>query len=77
MTNGEKRPGEENFDCIEFKRRAQAEIYEATKDMTHAEEIAYVRKRVDESWVGDWWRSIKGASETVHETPPESAEDKT
>jgi len=74
MMNREQEPEYENFDCLEFKRRAQAEIYEATKDMTHGEEIEYVRKRVNESWVGEWWRSLKGES-FARETPDEPIDD--
>ena len=44
------------FDCIDFKDRAQAEIYEATKGMTRDEFRAYVRRRVEEGPLADAWR---------------------
>ena len=34
------------FDCISFKRQAQAEIYEAIKGMTRREQIEYFRREV-------------------------------
>jgi len=75
MTNGEINGNEEHFDCIEFKRRVQAEIYDEIKDMTHEEEIAYFRRTANECWIGEWWRSLKGDSQTVHETPQKNADD--
>jgi hypothetical protein len=33
------------FDCVEMKRRGSQRIYEATKDMTHEQQIAYWRER--------------------------------
>jgi len=56
-------------------RRVQAEIYEEIKDMTHEQEIAYFRRTANEGWIGEWWRSIKGDSQTVHENPPERVDD--
>ncbi len=38
---------EKPFDCIEFKRRVQQEIYETIKDMTPEEEIEYFRHAVE------------------------------
>jgi hypothetical protein len=33
------------FDCVEMKRRGSQRIYEATKDMTPEQELAYWRER--------------------------------
>ena len=33
------------FDCVEMKRRGSQRIYEATKDMTFEQELAYWRER--------------------------------
>lgn len=33
------------FDCVEMKRRGAQRIYEATKDMTLDQELAYWRER--------------------------------
>jgi hypothetical protein len=74
MTTNKQNPEDANFDCLEFKRRAQAKIYADTKDMTHEEELAYYRRRANEGWIGEWWRSIKGES-VVRETPTEPMDD--
>jgi hypothetical protein len=34
-----------DFDCVEMKRRGSQQIYEATKDMTFEQEVAYWRER--------------------------------
>jgi hypothetical protein len=75
MTTNDSAEADSDFDCVEFKRRAQAEIHAEIKGMTHEEEIAYFRKRADEGWIGEWWRSIQHGPPTVHEKPPERTED--
>jgi hypothetical protein len=42
----------EGFDCMAFKRKVQAEIYQEIKGMTANEQIAYFRKeaRASEIW---------------------------
>lgn len=37
------------FDCIEMKRQIQAEIYDATKDMTPEQLIEFMHQRVRNS----------------------------
>lgn len=59
----------ENFDCIAFKRRVQAEIYEETKDITPEEEIAYFRRRVADGPFGKWWGSLEKEAPVVREKP--------
>ena len=46
------------FDCVAFKRQAQARIYANTKGLGPDEEIAYFRRAADEGPLGDWWRSL-------------------
>ncbi len=48
------------FDCIEFKRRAQSRIYKRIKGLSPEEEIEYFRQAADEGPLGQWWKSIKG-----------------
>ena len=36
-----------NFDCVEMKRAGARTVFEATKDMTVEEEVAYWRKRTE------------------------------
>lgn len=52
---------DETFDCIEFKRRVQSEIYEEIRHLSRAEQLEYFRRRAEEGPLGDWWRSIKRA----------------
>lgn len=58
------------FDCVEFKRAAQARIYERIKDMTPEEEIAYFRQAVESGPFAEWWRSRAAAGMV----PPEGGE---
>jgi|RhiMetdeSRZDD1v2_1073273.scaffolds.fasta_scaffold1710109_2 hypothetical protein len=66
---------DEGFDCIAFKRRVQAEIYEETKGMTHEEEIAYFHRRVAEGPFGKWWGSLEKAALVVREKPGDRGAD--
>ena len=49
------------FDCVAFKRRAQAEIYEDIKNMSFDQEITYFSKRAQTGKLGHWWKKIKKA----------------
>ena len=75
MTEKDDEQDDEDFDCVGFKRRVQAEIYEEIKDMTHEEELAYWRRSVEEGPLADWWRSLKPDSQVVRETPPNAVDD--
>ena len=46
------------FDCLEFKRRVQAEIYEEIKDLSRAEQVEYFRRRADTSPFGPWRQGL-------------------
>ncbi len=48
-----------NFDCVEFKRQAQARIYERIKDLSPEEEVEYFRKAAEEGSLGDWWKALQ------------------
>jgi hypothetical protein len=57
---------EKAFDCIEYKRRVQAEIYEKIKDLTPGEEIDFFRRRAEEGSLGEWWRQVQsGVTDSV------------
>jgi hypothetical protein len=47
------------FDCIEFKRQVQSEMYEETRDMSAEEFLEYLRRRVEEGPGGEWWISLR------------------
>jgi len=49
---------EKTFDCIAFKREAQARIYDEIKDMTPQQQIAYYRHAARNGPLGAWWRRI-------------------
>ena len=61
-----KNRNEREFDCIALKDRVQSEIYEEIKDLTHDEEIAYFRRRVEQGPFAELWRSIRTASSRAH-----------
>jgi hypothetical protein len=70
-TKNDSPTSDEAFDCVEFKRRAQARIHEDIEGMTHEQEIAYFHRRANEGWMGEWWRSIQREASAVHERPPD------
>jgi hypothetical protein len=47
------------FDCIEFKRQAQARIYERIKDLSPEEEIRYFGDAANQGPFGEWWQSVR------------------
>ncbi len=55
MSQPEIIPG---FDCLQYKWRVQAQIYEETKGMTPQEEIEYFRKAVETGPFAEWWRKV-------------------
>lgn len=77
MTRAESTDTREDgsFDCIAFKRRVQAEIYEETKHMTSEEVSAYYHRRVAEGPFGKWWGSLPKATQVVREHPGDGGTD--
>jgi len=51
------------FDCLEFKRKAQTEIYAEIKNLTPAQQREYFRKGADSGPLGAWWQTVKQRSE--------------
>ena len=47
------------FDCVRFKRQAQARIYERIKGLTPEEEIEYFQNAAAKGPLGDWWKAAK------------------
>ena len=66
MNTKKKTDGGEGFDCVAFKRRAQARIYERLKGLSPEEGIAYFRRAAEEGPLGDWWKAAEdgGRAET-------------
>jgi hypothetical protein len=54
-----RRKPEKGFDCIEFKRRAQAEIYQEIKGLSPEKQIAYFRRRAAQGPLGKWWKALE------------------
>lgn len=68
-----RKPGKE-FDCIEFKRQAQAEIYEEIKGLSPEEEIEYFRRRVATGPFGRLWKALEDRSRAEKGCEPSPAE---
>lgn len=47
------------FDCLQFKRQAQSEIYNEIKKLTVEEQLAYFRRRAESGSLAKWWRAVK------------------
>jgi len=67
------KPGK-GFDCVEFKRQAQAEIYKEIKGLSPDEEIEYFRRRVGAGPFGKLWRSLEDRPQAAEDREPSSAE---
>jgi hypothetical protein len=61
------------FDCIAFKRHAQAEIYEEIKGLSPEEEIAYFRLRAATGSLGKLWKALERRSQGVAGSEASSA----
>lgn len=56
-----RKPGK-GFDCIEFKRQAQAEIYQEIKGLSPEEEIEYFRRQVTAGPFAKLWEALERRS---------------
>lgn len=56
-------PAKKEFDCVEFKRNAQAAIYEKIKGLSPEQEIEFFRRAAQESPLGSRWARIKAAAD--------------
>jgi hypothetical protein len=59
-----------NFDCVEFKRQAQARIYEMIKGLSPEEEIEYFRNAAEQGPLGTWWKVAQRRAEIVDPQHP-------
>ncbi|BAZ12122.1 hypothetical protein NIES4071_39500 [Calothrix sp. NIES-4071] len=50
---------EKDFDCLEFKQKAQEEAFENIKNLTREEQIRYYRTIAESSPLGNWWKKVK------------------
>ena len=58
---------EKDFDCLEFKQKAQEKIAEKIKILTPKEQIQYFRGLAESSSLSQWWKSVKNQSSTTLE----------
>jgi hypothetical protein len=58
------------FDCVAFKRKAQARIYRETKNMTLEEQIARYERQAEEGPLGEWWKRVKSANKRASARRP-------
>ena len=58
------------FDCVEMKRKAQAEIYEETRGLSREEELAYYHRAAAEFWKARRARRAQRASVSSHDPTP-------
>jgi hypothetical protein len=49
----------EGFDCVAFKREAQAKIYEETKNMTPEQYVEYIHRKAREGEMGELLERLK------------------
>jgi hypothetical protein len=57
-----RREAKKGFDCIGFKRKVQAEIYEEIKGLSPEEEIEYFRRQVAAGPFGKLWKALEDRS---------------
>ena len=57
-----RRKAGKGFDCIEFKRQAQAEIYREIEGLSPEEEIEYFRRQVAAGPFGKLWKALERRS---------------
>jgi hypothetical protein len=69
-----RRKPEKDFDCIGFKRKVQAEIYQEIKGLPPEEEIEYFRRRVAAGPFGKLWKALEDRSRAAHGREPSSTE---
>jgi hypothetical protein len=51
----------EAIDCVEFKHRAQMEIYVQFRGMTHDQDRAYFEQQAALGPISEWWKRMKAA----------------
>jgi hypothetical protein len=69
-----RRKAEKDFDCVGFKRKVQAEIYEEIRGLSPEEEIEYFRRQVAAGPFGKLWKALEDRSLAAEGREPSSAE---
>ena len=50
------------FDCLAYKDKVQAQIYEEIKDMTPEQEIEYFNRHAETGPFAKWWKAVRAAT---------------
>jgi hypothetical protein len=50
------------FDCLAFKDKVQAEIYEEIKDLSVEEQIRYFNRAAETGPLAKWWKAVRAAT---------------
>ena len=59
---------ERGFDCLAFKRVAQARIFGRTKDLSIEDEITWIHDKAASGPFGEWLSRVRQASKDSRET---------
>ena len=62
MTTKDDGSPDQGFDCIAFKERVQAEIYQEIKDLAPAQQADYFRKAAETGPFAEWWKKVREES---------------
>jgi hypothetical protein len=57
-------PTKKTFDCLAYKDRVQAEIYEEIKHLTIPEQVEYFRREAESGPFGEWLKTLKARPAT-------------
>jgi len=57
-----RRKPKRGFDCVGFKRKAQAEIYQQIKGLSPEKEIEYFRQWTAKGPLAKWWKALESRS---------------
>jgi hypothetical protein len=69
-----RRKPKRGFDCVGFKRKAQAEIYQEIKGLSVEEESEYFRRWAAKRPLGKWWKALERRSRSASGEDASSAE---
>jgi hypothetical protein len=53
---------QKTFDCLDYKRRIQLQIYQEIKGMTHDQERVYFAEQATRGPLGDWWAHVRATA---------------
>jgi hypothetical protein len=51
-----------SFDCLGFKDKVQAEIYEEIKNLSVEEQIHYFNQAAEKGPLAKWWKNVRATT---------------